>query len=123
MAPILPQSRVKEIPEAEIEGMKRKGRIDRTETFDEFLAKEGLLTETEEAALREIAAAQRAAIASLGPVRRLRYEFWDGLGYLLCELAFKTGCWGPFAYAYRAGNWAYGRAIDLADLEPQAPTQ
>jgi hypothetical protein len=102
--------------------MKKKGKIDRAETFDEFLAKDGLLTEAEEAAMKEIAAAQRAALASLSPIRRLRFEFWDGLGYFLCELAFKTGCWGPFAYAYRAGCWAYGRAIDIADLKPTQPT-
>ncbi len=33
---------------------KSKGRIDWSETFDEFLAKEGLLAETEEAAVEEI---------------------------------------------------------------------
>ncbi len=33
-----------------------KGYIDRSETFDEFLAKDGLLAETEVAALKEIAA-------------------------------------------------------------------
>jgi antitoxin HicB len=38
--------------------MKRKGRIDRSETFDEFLAKQGLLAETEDAALKEIIADQ-----------------------------------------------------------------
>jgi hypothetical protein len=35
---------------------KRKGSIDRNETFDEFLAKEDLLTETEDAAIKEIIA-------------------------------------------------------------------
>ena len=35
---------------------KRKGSIDRNETFDEFLAKEGLLAETEHAAIKEIIA-------------------------------------------------------------------
>ena len=35
-----------------------KGSIDRSETFDEFLAKEGLLAETEDAALKEIIADQ-----------------------------------------------------------------
>lgn len=37
---------------------KRKGSIDRSETFDEFLAKEGLLAETEDAAIKEIIADQ-----------------------------------------------------------------
>jgi antitoxin HicB len=37
---------------------KKKGYIDRTETFDEFLAKDGLLAETEDAALKEIIADQ-----------------------------------------------------------------
>lgn len=37
---------------------RRKGHIDRSETFDEFLAKDGLLAETEEAALKEIIADQ-----------------------------------------------------------------
>jgi hypothetical protein len=34
------------------------------------------------------------------------------LGYALCELAFKTNCWGPFAWSYRAGCWLYGKATD-----------
>ena len=39
--------------------MKRgKGSIDRSETFDEFLAKEGLLAEAEDTAIKEIIADQ-----------------------------------------------------------------
>jgi antitoxin HicB len=41
--------------------MKKKtknGHVDRSETFDEFLAKDGLLAETEDAALKEIIADQ-----------------------------------------------------------------
>ena len=34
----------------------RKGSIDLSEPFDEFLAKEGLLAETEDAAIKEIVA-------------------------------------------------------------------
>jgi hypothetical protein len=42
--------------------VKRKsGRIDRTETFDEFLATDGLLAEAEEAALKQIIADQLKA--------------------------------------------------------------
>jgi hypothetical protein len=37
---------------------RRKGYVDRTETFDEFLAKDGLFAETEDAALKEIIADQ-----------------------------------------------------------------
>jgi antitoxin HicB len=37
---------------------KAKGYIDRSETFDEFLAKDGLLAETEDAALKAIIADQ-----------------------------------------------------------------
>lgn len=37
---------------------KRKGYIDRSETFDDFLAKDGLLAETEDAAIKEIIADQ-----------------------------------------------------------------
>jgi antitoxin HicB len=37
---------------------KSKGRIDRSESFDEFLAKDGLLGETEDAAIKEIIADQ-----------------------------------------------------------------
>jgi DNA-binding phage protein len=37
---------------------KRKGYVDRSETFDEFLAKDGLLAETEDAAIKEIIADQ-----------------------------------------------------------------
>ncbi|MGC2131626.1 MAG: Fis family transcriptional regulator [Xanthobacteraceae bacterium] len=37
---------------------KKKGSIDRSESFDEFLEKEGLLAETEDAAIKEIIADQ-----------------------------------------------------------------
>lgn len=37
---------------------KKKGRIDRSESFDEFLARDGLLAETEDAAIKEIIADQ-----------------------------------------------------------------
>jgi len=37
---------------------KRKGSIDRSETFDDFLAEQGLLAETEDAAIKEIIADQ-----------------------------------------------------------------
>ena len=37
---------------------KKKGSIDRSESFDEFLAREGLLAETEAAAIKEIIADQ-----------------------------------------------------------------
>lgn len=41
------------------EGVKNgKGSIDRSETFDEFLEKDGLLAETEDAAIKEIIADQ-----------------------------------------------------------------
>ena len=36
----------------------KRGYVDRSETFDEFLAKDGLLAETEDAALKEIIADQ-----------------------------------------------------------------
>ena len=32
----------------------KKGKIDRSETFDEFLAKDGILAEAEDVALKEI---------------------------------------------------------------------
>jgi len=41
---------------------------------------------------------------------RARFHACEWLGYVLCELAFKTDCRGPFAYAYRAGCWFYGKA-------------
>ena len=37
---------------------RRKGRIDRSETFDKFLVNEGILAETEDAAIKEIIADQ-----------------------------------------------------------------
>jgi len=37
---------------------KKKGSIDRSESFDDFLAKDGLLAETEDAAIKEIIADQ-----------------------------------------------------------------
>lgn len=43
---------------------RKKGRIDRAETLDAFLARDGLLAETEEAALKQIIADQiKAAMA------------------------------------------------------------
>jgi len=39
-----------------MEKSRRKGRIAQDETFDEFLAREGMLAETEELALKEIIA-------------------------------------------------------------------
>ena len=38
--------------------VKKKGTIDRSESFDEFLAADGLLAETEDAAVKEIIADQ-----------------------------------------------------------------
>jgi hypothetical protein len=38
--------------------MRNKGRVDRTETLDDFLATDGLLAETEDAALKQIIADQ-----------------------------------------------------------------
>ncbi len=43
---------------------------------------------------------------------RILYRLCDTLGYLLCELAFKTDCRGPFASSYRMGCWFYGKATD-----------
>jgi hypothetical protein len=43
-------------------------------------------------------------------IGRAKYWICEILGYALCELAFKTDCRGPFAYAYRAGCWCYGKA-------------
>ena len=45
----------------------------------------------------------------------LKFCFFELLGYLLCEIAFKTGCWGLFKYAHMAGNWAYGAADDYGN--------
>jgi hypothetical protein len=42
-------------------------------------------------------------------VDRLMHRLCDTLGYLLCELAFKTDCRGPFAWAYRRGCWFYAQ--------------
>jgi hypothetical protein len=46
-------------------------------------------------------------------IDRATYWIFEALGYALCELAFKTHCWGPFAYAYRAGCWFYGKAEEF----------
>jgi hypothetical protein len=45
-------------------------------------------------------------------VDRIVFRTFDALGYLLCELAFRTDCRGPFALAYRAGCRCYGVARD-----------
>ena len=41
---------------------------------------------------------------------RFIYRLCDALGWLLCELAFKTDCRGPFAWCYRAGCRFYANA-------------
>jgi hypothetical protein len=41
---------------------KRQASIDRNESFDEFLAKEGLLAETEDAAIKEITADRKKVV-------------------------------------------------------------
>jgi hypothetical protein len=51
--------------------------------------------------------------------RRAAYWMCEGLGWLLCELAFKTGCRGPFAYAYRAGCWFYGKSDNFLTYPPE----
>jgi DNA-binding phage protein len=46
---------------------KKEGRVDRSESFDEFLASKGLLAETEDMAIKEIIADQiQAAMAKRG---------------------------------------------------------
>ena len=45
---------------------------------------------------------------------RAKYWICEMLGYALCEVAFKTDCRGPFAWAYRAGCWFYGKAEEFA---------
>jgi hypothetical protein len=45
-------------------------------------------------------------------LKRVRFWAFEVLGYALCELAFKADCRGPFALAYRAGCWCYGKADD-----------
>lgn len=44
-----------------------------------------------------------------------RAAFWicEGLGWSLCELAFKTDCRGQFALSYRAGCWCYLKADEI----------
>ena len=44
---------------------------------------------------------------------RARYVLFELLGWLLCELAFKTHCFEPFSLAYRAGCWCYGKAEEF----------
>ena len=44
---------------------------------------------------------------------RARYVLFESLGWLLCELAFKTHCFEPFSLAYRAGCWCYGKAEEF----------
>ncbi len=46
---------------------------------------------------------------------RTIYRGCDGLGFLLCELAFKTDCRGPFALAYRAGCWFYDKTEEASE--------
>lgn len=40
----------------------------------------------------------------------LKFCIFELLGYILCELAFRTDCWGPFSYAYRACCQAYEKS-------------
>jgi hypothetical protein len=41
----------------------------------------------------------------LTTIDRIAFWYCDMLSYALCELAFRTHCWGSFAWAYRAGCW------------------
>jgi hypothetical protein len=43
---------------------------------------------------------------------RIKYRLGEALGYLFCELAFKTDCRGLFQYFYRLGCWLYDIATD-----------
>ena len=43
-------------------------------------------------------------------VDRLTFLYCEMAGFALCEIAFCTHCWGPFAWAHRAGCWFYGKA-------------
>lgn len=38
---------------------------------------------------------------------RLLYRILGSTAWVLCEIAFKTDCWGPFAWFYRAGCYVY----------------
>lgn len=49
---------------------KKTGYIDRTETFDEFLGKEGLLEETEEVALKQVIGDQIKAAMEAGSISK-----------------------------------------------------
>jgi hypothetical protein len=46
--------------------------------------------------------------------RRAVYSICESIGYVLCELAFRTDCRGPFALAYRAGCWFYLKSAEIA---------
>lgn len=48
-------------------------------------------------------------------MKRLIWRTLGGLGWLLCEMAFRADCWGPFAWAYRAGCAAYHAEVDLGE--------
>jgi hypothetical protein len=46
-------------------------------------------------------------------IDQLTFLYCDMAGNALCEVAFRTHCWGPFAWAYRAGCWFNGKAGEL----------
>ena len=50
--------------------MRKKGRIDKSETFDDFLASDGLLAETEDAALKQIIADQIKSAMAEGKITK-----------------------------------------------------
>jgi len=41
---------------------------------------------------------------------RFIFRLLDAFAWLLCEVAFKTDCRGPFSWSYRAGCKLYGTA-------------
>lgn len=43
---------------------------------------------------------------------RTKYRLGEALGYLFCEVAFKTDCRDPFQCSYRLGCWLYGIATE-----------
>lgn len=55
---------------------KRKAHIDHSETFDEFLAKDGILAETEDAAIKEIIADQIKVVMDKQGLSKAEMAAW-----------------------------------------------
>jgi hypothetical protein len=95
---------------------KKKGSIDRSESFDAFLAKEGLLAETEDAAAKEIIADQPVARMERSAMRekKVRQAAPD-----FASLYSGYACYAYYSRVRKGPNHNAHRCVELQHGVPQ----